>query len=74
MNTHRQGILYAVLAYGIWGLFPVYWKLLGSIPALEILSHRIIWSSVLLLGVSFGYKRWQELVKLFLTRSNYYLY
>ncbi len=66
MTSQRLGILYAVLAYGIWGLFPVYWKLLGSIPALEILSHRVIWSSVLLLGVLFGYKRWQELGKLLL--------
>ncbi len=66
MNSQRLGILYAVLAYGIWGLFPVYWKLLGSIPALEILSHRVIWSSVLLLGVLFSYKRWQELGKLIL--------
>ncbi len=66
MNSHRQGILYAVSAYAIWGLFPVYWKLLGSIPALEILSHRVIWSSILLLGVSFSYGSWQELVKLLL--------
>ena len=66
MNSQRLGILYAVLAYGIWGLFPLYWKLLGSIPALEILSHRVIWSSVLLLGVLFSYRRWQELGKLIL--------
>lgn len=65
MNSHRQGILYAVLAYGIWGLFPVYWKLLGSVPALEILSHRVIWSSILLLGVLFSYNHCQELIKLF---------
>jgi chloramphenicol-sensitive protein RarD len=66
MNSQRLGILYALLAYGIWGLFPVYWKFLGSVPALEILSHRVIWSSILLLGVLFVYKRWQDLIKLFL--------
>ncbi|MGD1918662.1 MAG: EamA family transporter RarD, partial [Pleurocapsa sp.] len=48
------------------GLFPVYWKLLGSIPALEILSHRVIWSSVLLLGVLFAYGSWQESIELLL--------
>jgi chloramphenicol-sensitive protein RarD len=64
MNSHRQGILYAVLAYGIWGLFPVYWKFLSSVPALEILSHRVIWSSILLLVVLFRSNTWQELVKL----------
>jgi chloramphenicol-sensitive protein RarD len=66
MNSQRLGILYAVLAYGIWGLFPIYWKFLSSIPALEILSHRVIWSSILLLGVLFSYKRGQELIKLLL--------
>ena len=66
MNSHREGMLYAVLAYGIWGFFPVYWKFLGSIPALEILSHRIIWSSILLSGISFSYSRWRDLAKLLL--------
>jgi chloramphenicol-sensitive protein RarD len=72
MNSQRLGILYAVLAYGTWGLFPVYWKLLGSIPALEILSHRVIWSSILLLGVLFCYNRWQDLLKLFLQPKRFF--
>jgi chloramphenicol-sensitive protein RarD len=66
MNSQRLGSLYAILACGIWGLFPIYWKFLSSIPALEILSHRVIWSSILLLGVIFSYKRGQELIKLLL--------
>lgn len=45
------GILFAVLAYGTWGLLPVYWKLFGAISAIEVLSHRMIWSMVFLLGV-----------------------
>ncbi len=66
MTSHRLGILYAILAYGTWGLFPVYWKLLNSVPAKEILSHRIIWSSILLLGILIIKKRWQSFIKLFL--------
>ena len=31
-------------AYGIWGLFPLYWGLLKPAGALEILAHRVIWS------------------------------
>ena len=49
MNNQRWGIACAVAAYGIWGLFPLYWKFLETVPALEILSHRVIWSGVLLL-------------------------
>lgn len=39
----KRGYIYATLAYVGWGFFPIYWKLLLQVPALEILSHRIIW-------------------------------
>ena len=39
----RNGLLAAVGAYFIWGLFPIYWKLLREIPSLEIAAHRILW-------------------------------
>ncbi|HTP00711.1 MAG TPA: EamA family transporter RarD [Anaerolineales bacterium] len=44
----RKGILYAVGAYVMWGLFPLYWKQLEDIPALQIIGHRIGWSFILL--------------------------
>jgi len=44
----KKGIWYAVGAYVAWGLFPVYWKWLHQVPALQLLSHRIVWSSLLL--------------------------
>ncbi len=44
----RKGILYAVIAYMIWGLFPIYWSQLETIPALQLIGHRIAWSFVLL--------------------------
>ncbi|KPL90914.1 EamA family transporter RarD [Herpetosiphon geysericola] len=42
----KRGILYAAGAYACWGFFPLYWKLLSSVPALEILAHRMAWSLV----------------------------
>ncbi len=42
----NKGYLYAVAAYVVWGFLPVYWKALQSVPALEVLSHRIVWSLV----------------------------
>ena len=44
----NKGILYAIGAYVFWGLFPIYWKQLESIDALQIIGHRIGWSFVLL--------------------------
>ncbi len=46
----KQGVLLAIAAYTMWGIAPIYFKALGGIPPLEILSHRIVWS-VLLLAV-----------------------
>lgn len=40
----KKGLIYAVMAYTIWGLLPVYWKWFETISAGEILSHRIVWS------------------------------
>lgn len=46
--TASQGLIFAVLAYGSWGLFPLYWKLFGEASLLEIVCHRMIWSLVFL--------------------------
>lgn len=46
-----RGICYAALAYGMWGFFPVYWKMLGHVPALELTAHRIVWSLIVLAAV-----------------------
>ncbi len=46
-----EGILYALGAYIIWGLFPVYWKWLEQVPATQLIGHRIVWSFLLLLAV-----------------------
>jgi chloramphenicol-sensitive protein RarD len=42
----RQGFIYGFAAYLIWGLFPLYWKLLDQSGALELLAHRVLWSLV----------------------------
>jgi chloramphenicol-sensitive protein RarD len=42
----RRGFLLGVAAYGIWGLFPLYWPLLEPAGAVEILAHRILWSCI----------------------------
>jgi chloramphenicol-sensitive protein RarD len=42
----NKGVGYAIGAYTLWGVLPIYWKLIHSVPALEIISHRVIWSFV----------------------------
>jgi chloramphenicol-sensitive protein RarD len=46
INNKAYGVICGVSAYVLWGLLPLYWKLLKTVPAFEILSHRIVWSFV----------------------------
>ncbi|WP_406050628.1 EamA family transporter RarD [Kribbella sp. NBC_00889] len=46
MPEQRRGFIYGFAAYLIWGLFPLYWKLLDHSGAIELLAHRVLWSLV----------------------------
>lgn len=46
----RRGVMAAVTAFVIWGLFPLYLRPLTHVPALEILAHRVAWCLVFVLG------------------------
>jgi len=56
-KQYNQGIVYAILAYLSWGLFPFYWKYLDFIPSADILAHRILWSSVFTMSFCLLVKR-----------------
>lgn len=44
------GLVYALLAFLMWGLFPLYFHALSAVPSVEVLAHRVIWSALLLIG------------------------
>jgi chloramphenicol-sensitive protein RarD len=54
----NPGMLYAALAFLAWGLFPLYFKALRSIPAQEILAHRMVWSLAFLAAVLLWRRQW----------------
>ncbi|HSL44083.1 MAG TPA: EamA family transporter RarD [Anaerolineales bacterium] len=56
----NKGILNGLAAYALWGFFPIYWKLLHDVPALQVIGHRIAWSFVLLIIVILVSKQWKE--------------
>jgi chloramphenicol-sensitive protein RarD len=63
-TSHKEagtGLLYGVSAYLIWGFFPVYFKAFGTIPALQIVSHRIVWSLAFLILLSIYPGRWNDI-------------
>ncbi|MCL1893013.1 MAG: EamA family transporter RarD [Holophagaceae bacterium] len=47
----RAGTWAAIASYGMWGLFPIYWKQITDIDAVHILCHRVLWSALFLLLV-----------------------
>lgn len=55
LNPHdqqvRAGLFSALGAYGVWGLLPIFFKLLHTVSAVEVVSQRVLWSLALILGV-----------------------
>lgn len=47
----NRGTLIALSAYIAWGLLPIYWKTIEQVPPQEILSHRVVWSFVVVSGL-----------------------
>ena len=45
-HDDRLGIIFAASSYVIWGVIPVYWRMLGPMSAFELTSHRIVWSAL----------------------------
>jgi chloramphenicol-sensitive protein RarD len=60
----RGGIISAVSAYTMWGIAPLYFKLIQHISADEIIVHRIVWSTVLLLILVLLSNKWQGFIKI----------
>lgn len=60
MTSHRpaqSGLWYGLAAFGLWGLFPIYWKLFAAVPAPQLLAHRIAWSFVALAAMLAAMRR-----------------
>ena len=51
MRRANHGVAAAVVAYIVWGLFPLYWPLLEPAGPVEILAHRIAWSLVVIVAL-----------------------
>ncbi len=69
MTRSQHGGVLAIAAFVIWGLFPLYFKLVSHISALEILSNRIVWAAVCLFVLLFILKRWQDVIAIISDRK-----
>ncbi len=69
MEDRAKGALYGVLAYGLWGFFPLYFKAVAKVPATEVLAHRIFWSFLVLLVLVAVTRRGGEIRAVFRNRK-----
>lgn len=60
-SQEKPALIAALAAFGMWGLVPIYWKLLTVIPAAQILSHRIVWTTVFMAILLTWKGRWNEI-------------
>jgi chloramphenicol-sensitive protein RarD len=55
------GALYAALAYGTWGVLPIYWKALAGVPLVEVLAHRVFGTLIFTVLLLAGLRQTPEL-------------
>lgn len=74
-RSARLGVLYGLAAYGLWGVFPLFFKALFAYEAtpLEILAHRAIWSFLFLAVIVTAQHRWRELIAAFRTPRVFFM-
>src|SRR5438270_10388299 len=61
-SRETLGLVAAIAAFTTWGLIPIYWKLLATVPATEILAHRFVWTTIFLSFLLSWQGRWPELI------------
>ena len=69
-RENMVGTWYAIAAYVVWGILPLYWKALKHVPAKEILAHRVVWSFVFLCLFNTVRKRWPKVKQSYTHRRN----
>lgn len=65
----RQGVLYALGAYLIWGIAPAYFKLIQQVAPGEIMTHRVIWSALFMIVLISLSRNWQQVRKTLYNRK-----
>ncbi|MDR7099846.1 chloramphenicol-sensitive protein RarD [Lysobacter niabensis] len=47
---NRSGLWVAVASFVLWGLMPLYWHLLKAVPSMQVVAHRVVWSTLLVVA------------------------
>ena len=65
----RAGLIMAATAFTLWGVYPFYFKALDHVPPLEIVAHRIFWSTLVLAPLIQARRAWQPVLAVLFDRQ-----
>jgi len=65
----RSGVILGLLAYTMWGVFPVYFKWIESVAPTEVLVHRVVWAVPFGALIIVARRQWREVFAAFADRS-----
>lgn len=68
----NKNLINGVLAFGLWGLFPIYWRRLQEVPAPEILAYRIVGSLIFVAFLLIVLRKWNWIKELSFKQFSYY--
>ena len=60
VDLARAGLAFGLLAYGLWGVLPIYFKQLTAVSPLDIVAHRIVWSLLFLVMLLAAARAWDQ--------------
>lgn len=66
-GDRRDGVLTGLIAYTLWGVFPVYFKIVGSVAPAEVLVHRIVWAVPFGAAIIHFRRQWPDVYRTFAT-------
>ena len=72
LSDRRRGLLAALGAYLLWGVFPLYFIAIADVPTVEIVSNRIAWSAVLVIGLVLLRGQGSALLRVFRNPRNFW--
>lgn len=60
---NKNGVIYGLLSYFLWGILPIYWSSIKGVDAFEILANRIVWALIFMIIVLLVLGKWGKFLQ-----------